>query len=83
MPGAFKGHGFDPESTHLRDFQRVSHLTLLVVLLYVWLITRGSQAIKVGTQHLIDHRDRSNLGVFRISCQGLPQHVYPCGIHLD
>jgi hypothetical protein len=66
MFGDFKGHGFDLESTHLRDFRRLSRLTLLVVLLYLWLITRGSQAIKAGDRHLVDRRDRRDLSLFHI-----------------
>jgi len=34
--GDLKRNGFDLESTHLRNFLRLSRLTLAAVLLYVW-----------------------------------------------
>lgn len=66
MFGDLKGHGFDLESTHLRHFMRLSRLTLLVALLYTWLVTRGSQAIKWGQRRLVDRPDRMDLSVFQI-----------------
>ena len=56
--GDMKGNGFDLESTHLRHFQRLSRLTLAVVLLYVWLVAFGSQVIKSSRRYLVDRRDR-------------------------
>jgi hypothetical protein len=75
MFGDFKGHGFDLESTHLRNFQRLSRLTLLVVLLYLWLIARGSQAIKAGHRHLVDRRERRDLSVFRIGTSIIERYL--------
>lgn len=66
MFGDLKGHGFDLESSHLRHFMRLSRLTLLVVILYMWLITRGSQVIKWGQRRLVDRADRVDLSVFHI-----------------
>ena len=66
MFGDFKKHGFDLESTHLRHFLRLSRLTLAVSLLYVWLVSVGSQTIKNGKRHLVDRRGRKDLSVFRI-----------------
>jgi hypothetical protein len=66
MFGDLKGHGFDLESSHLRHFMRLSRLTLLVVILYLWLITRGSQVIKWGQRRLVDRADRVDLSVFHI-----------------
>lgn len=62
----FKRQGFDLESTHLRHFQRLSRLTLAVVLLYVWLVSYGSYIIKTGQRHFVDRRDRRDLSLFRI-----------------
>ena len=45
--GDLKRNGFDLESTHLRNFLRLSRLTLAVVLLYVWLL---SSSLKVVLQ---------------------------------
>jgi hypothetical protein len=66
MFGDFKKHGFDLESTHLRHFLRLSRLTLAVSLLYVWLVSIGSQTIKNGKRYLVDRRERRDLSIFRI-----------------
>jgi hypothetical protein len=62
----FKGHGFDLEDTRLRHFQRLSRLTLAVALLYLWIVTFGSQTIKNGKRRLVDRTDRRDLSIFRI-----------------
>lgn len=64
--GDLKGHGFDLESTHLRNFLRLSTLTLAVMLLYVWLLAFGSQVIKSGQRRLVDRNDRRDYSLFRI-----------------
>ena len=66
MFGDLKGHGFDLESTHLRNFLRLSRLTLAVVLLYVWLLSFGSRVIKSGLRRLVDRNDRRDYSLFRI-----------------
>ena len=66
MFGDWKGHGVDLEHTHLRHFQRLSRLTMAVALLYVWLVTSGSQAIKAGKRSLVDRKRRRDLSIFRI-----------------
>jgi hypothetical protein len=66
MFGDFKKHGFDLESTRLRHFLRLSRLTLVVALLYFWLVTFGSQTIKNGKRRLVDRNDRRDLSIFRI-----------------
>jgi hypothetical protein len=62
----FKRHGFDLESTHLRHFLRLSRLTLLLALLYLWCIAFGSTIIKTGLRSLVDRSDRRDLSLFRI-----------------
>ena len=57
----FKSNGFYLENTHLWHFQRLSRLTLAVVLLYVWHFSTGSYAIKRGWRHLVDRKDRRDL----------------------
>jgi hypothetical protein len=64
--GDLKAHGFDLESTHLRNFLRLSRLTLAVVLLYVWLVAFGSKVIKSGQRRLVDRNDRRDYSIFRI-----------------
>ena len=66
MFGDLKGHGFDLESTHLRNFLRLSRLTLAVVLLYVWLLSFGARTIKQGQRRLVDRNDRRDYSLFRI-----------------
>jgi hypothetical protein len=62
----FKGHGFDLEASHLDHFLRLSRLTLAVALLYLWIVTFGSQTIKNGLRRLVDRSDRRDLSIFRI-----------------
>ena len=66
MFGDLKGNGFDLENTHLRHFLRLSRLTLAVVLLYVWLISTGTKAIKNGQRHWVDRAERRDLSIFQI-----------------
>ena len=64
--GDLKKHGFDLESTHLRQAGRLSRLTLAVVLLYDWLMLLGVKTIKTGQRRLVDRHDRRDLSVFQI-----------------
>jgi hypothetical protein len=66
MFGDFKSHGFDLEATMLRNFMRLSRLTLAVALLYVWLISVGVQTIKDGLRNQVDRNDRRDLSIFQI-----------------
>ena len=66
MFGDFKKHGFDLESTKLCHFQRLSRLTLAVAILYVWLVSVGTQTIRSGNRHLVDRNDRRDLSIFQI-----------------
>jgi hypothetical protein len=68
MFGDFKGHGFNLEDSHLCHFQRLSRLTLAVVLLYVWLVAFGSRVIRSGQRSLVDRADRQDFSIFRIGC---------------
>jgi hypothetical protein len=64
--GDLKGNGFDLESTHLRNFLRLSRLTLVVMLLYVWLVAFGTKVIKNGQRRLVDRNERRDHSIFRI-----------------
>lgn len=66
MFGDLKKHGFDLESTMLRHADRLSRLTLAVVLLYVWSISTGTATIRNSLRPLVDRRDRRDLSVFQI-----------------
>jgi hypothetical protein len=66
MFGDFKKHGFDLERTKLCHFQRLSRLTLAVAILYVWLVSVGTQTIHSGDRHLVDRNDRRDLCIFQI-----------------
>jgi len=46
-----KGHGFDLKSSYLRSFLYLGRLTLIVCLLYLWLLAVGHH---VEISHLVD-----------------------------
>jgi hypothetical protein len=66
MFGDWKRHGFDFQSTHVRHPERLSILTLAIVLLYSWLVFRGVHIIKNGERTWVDRADRRDLCVFQI-----------------
>lgn len=66
MFGDMKGHGFDLELSRLRTPQRLSRLTLVVCILYVWLVTTGEFVLKHGLQSQVDRNDRQDLSIFRL-----------------
>jgi hypothetical protein len=66
MFGDFKKHGFDLESTMLRNAPRLSRLTLAVAFLYIWLLSVGSRTIRAGLRHFVDRKDRRDLSLFQI-----------------
>jgi hypothetical protein len=66
MFGDMKRHGFDLERTMLRHFLRLSRLTLAVAILYVWLISVGTNTIRSGLRHLVDRKDRRDLCIFQV-----------------
>ena len=75
MFGDMKKHGFDLESTHLRHFLRLSRMTLIVAILYVWLITTGVRVIKNGFRSLVDRKDRRDLSVFQIGLRSVERRL--------
>lgn len=66
MFGDFKSNGADLENSHLRHFLRLSRLTLVVSIWYVWLVAFGATTIKRGWRYLVDRSDRRDLSIFRI-----------------
>lgn len=66
MFGDWKKHGVDLERTHLGHVQRLSRLTFVVALWYLWLVTTGSQVIQAGLRRLVDRKDRRDLSIYRI-----------------
>ena len=66
MFGDMKGHGFDLESTQLRDAKRIERLMLGVCVTFVWLITLGRWVMKNGYRHLIDVNSRRDKSYFRL-----------------
>ena len=75
MFGDMKRNGFDLESTRLRHFLRLSRLTLAVALLYVWLISTGSRAIKNSQRHLVDRSERRDLSIFQIGLRSVERRL--------
>lgn len=66
MFGDLKRHGFDLECTMLRHADRLSRLTLAVVLLYIWSISIGVKTIQNGQRKQVDRNDRRDLSIFQI-----------------
>lgn len=75
MFGDMKKHGFDLESTMLRHFERLSRLTLAVALLYVWLVSTGTRAVRNGLRSLVDRADRRDLSIFQIGLRFIERCV--------
>jgi len=73
--GDLKGHGFDLESSHLRSFLRLNRLTLAVVMLYVWLVCEGTQALLTGRVAQVDRSNRRDLSLFRIGLELVEQAI--------
>lgn len=65
MFGDMKGHGFELELSRLRTPLRLSRLTLVVCILYVWLVTIGEFVLQHSLQTEIDRTDRQDLSIFR------------------
>lgn len=66
MFGDFKSNGADLERSRLQHFLRLSRLTLVVALLYVWIVAFGATTIKRSRRTLVDRSDRRDLSIFRI-----------------
>lgn len=73
--GDLKGKGFDLESTRLQHFMRLSRLTLIVAILYLWLLTTGADVIKNGQRSLVDRRDRRDLSLFQIGLRWIKRRL--------
>jgi hypothetical protein len=71
----FKKHGFDLESTMLRNAPRLSRLTLAVAFLYVWLLSVGSRTIRAGLRHFVDRKDRRDLSLFQIGLRFIDRQL--------
>ncbi len=83
--GDCKGNGFDLESTRLQTSDRLSRLTLAVVILVAWLIAFGSAVIKNGQRYLVDRSDRRDLSIFRIGLEMAHRLLFngePLKLHL-
>lgn len=66
MYGDMKGHGFDLESTHLKDPDRLSRLVLAVCWLYVAFLARGSWVVKNGYRARLAVKSRRDKSYFRL-----------------
>jgi hypothetical protein len=86
--GDLKRHGVDLEMTHLRHIERLSRLTLLVAVLYLWLLATGVRMIRRGVRHLVDRRERRDLSLFQIGWRIVARWLrggdlaFPGSIHL-
>jgi len=75
MFGDLKGKGFDLESTHLQTCDRLSRLTLAVVLLYTWLMDIGRKIIKNGLRYWVDRAERRDLSLFQIGFRSVDRRL--------
>ena len=73
--GDLKGKGFDLESTRLQHFMRLSRLTLLVAVLYLWSLMTGAAAIKNGQRTMVDRNDRRDLSLFQIGLRWIKRRM--------
>jgi hypothetical protein len=74
MFGDFQKLGFDLEVL-CSHFLRLSRLTLVVALLYVWLISVGGRTIREGLRHLVDRIDRRDLSIFQIGLRFIERRL--------
>jgi len=75
LHGDLKRHGFDLECTKLRNFEKLSRLTLAVAFLYVWLISVGGRTIHEGLRNLVDRNDRRDLSIFQIGLRYIQKRL--------
>lgn len=64
--GDVKRHGFNLEATRFSTPDRLSRLTLLVCLVYIWLVAVGDYVVTHRLQSLVDRSDRRDLSIFRL-----------------
>lgn len=69
--GDIKGHGFDLQTSRLRDPARLSRLMLAVALAYLWLCFLGTVALITGQAKWVDRTDRRDRSLFTIGRQWL------------
>jgi hypothetical protein len=67
MFGDFKKQGFDLEMTHLHHFLRLSRLTLVVWLLFIWLVALAEHVLANALSAQVDRTDRHDLSIFRLA----------------
>jgi len=75
MFGDMKGHGFDLELSRLQTPARLSRLTLVVAILYVWLVSLGEMTIQFHLTDEIDRTDRRDLSIFRLGWDWLARRL--------
>lgn len=75
MFGDMKGHGVNLELSRLRTSQRLSRLTMVVCILYVWLVTTGEYVLLNGLQGEVDRTERQDLSIFRIGWDWLERRL--------
>ena len=85
MFGDLKRHGFDLECTMLRQADKLSRLTLAVVLLYVWSLSIGTRTIQNSQREQVDRKDRRDLSIFQIGLRFIERQLInsiPCPVIL-
>lgn len=75
MYGDMKGHGFDLEASCLRHPDRLSRLTLVVCILYLWLTALGEHVLANHLSAEVDRTDRRDLSIFRLGWDWLERRL--------
>lgn len=75
MFGDMKGHGFDLEVTRFHHIQRLSRITLIVCLVYLWLVSIGEHVWNNNLAHEVDRNDRRDLSIFRLGWDFLERRL--------
>jgi hypothetical protein len=75
MFGDMKSHGFNLERTRFHHPERLSRITFVVCLLFLWLVALGDYVTNNNLTHEIDRTDRQDLCVFRLGWDFLQRRL--------
>lgn len=75
MFGDMKSHGFNLERTRFRHPERLSRITFIVCLLFLWLVSIGDYVQRLNLTSEIDRTDRRDLSIFRLGWDFLQRRL--------
>ena len=76
-----KSFGFNLQTSHLCDPERIERLLLIVSLAYLWIVFLGSLALFCGAIRLFDRADRRDRSVFSYGLGWLPR-LFRLDLHI-